>query len=335
MTGERILLTGATGFVGSRLWPALQREGCQVRCASRDPARARARWPEREWVAADLRAPEQLRAALQGCAAAFYLVHQMGEDRPGLRRREVATARSFAQAAAEAGVRRIVYLGGVAPVSWERNDGERPSEHLASRLEVGETLRAGPVPAIELRASMIVGHGSESWQIVRDLAARLPAMVLPRWLRSRTQPVAIEDVIIALTRSLSLPPGCYDIPGPEVLAGEEILRRTARVMGLQPPLMIPFPGLSPRLSSLWLRLVTGARWSVAREIVLGLKEDLLAVDASYWQRIGHSRIATFEKAARRALEEEPAGASTGRGLWKRVEALVARVHRAPSDRRTA
>ena len=193
---ETILLTGATGFVGRALYPALVQRG-SIRCLSRNAERARATWPGRDWVAGDVGDPAACTRALDGCDAAFYLVHSIGEGRD-FRRREVETARRFAEMAGRAGARRLVYLGGVAPSG-------RASEHLRSRREVGEALRAGPVPTVELRASMIIGHGSLSWLIVRDLAARLPVMVLPRWLRSRTEPVAVDDVVVALVGALDVP----------------------------------------------------------------------------------------------------------------------------------
>jgi uncharacterized protein YbjT (DUF2867 family) len=209
-----------------------------------------------------------------------------------------------------------VYLGGVAPAGSGSG-----SEHLRSRLEVGETLRAGPVKTIELRASMIVGHGSLSWLIVRDLAARLPVMVLPQWLKSRTQPVAIGDVVTALVRALDLPlptSACFDLPGPLALSGKEILEETARVMGLPHPRMIEVPLLSPRLSSLWVRFVTRAKWSVAREVVVGLAEDLLARDDRFWQLIDHPNRLTFAEAARVALAAERRQQPTA-GTWGAIE----------------
>jgi uncharacterized protein YbjT (DUF2867 family) len=321
--GDQILLTGATGFVGSRLWPALHREGYRVRCLSRDPERARRQWPDREWVNGDIGAPEALREALAGCAAAFYLVHGMAEGGADFHRRELAAANGFRAAAEAAGLRRVVYLGGVAP------RGE-PSRHLASRLAVGEALRSGRVSTLELRASMIVGGGSLSWQIVRDLAARLPFMVLPRWLRSRTQPVSIGDVMVALTRGLDLPEAgsaWYDIPGPEALSGAEILRETARLLGLRQPVMVQVPFLSPWLSSHWVRFVTRADWSVARQVVVGLKEDLLATDDRFWKLIDHPAPAGFAEAARQAIADEPVGAGLA-GFWGAEERWVARVHRA-------
>ena len=252
-------------------------------------------------------------AALSGCRAALYLVHGIGEG-ADYRRREVTAASTFARAAAEAGVERIVYLGGVAPIGTG-------SDHLRSRLDVGEALRAGLVETIELRASMIVGHGSLSWLIVRDLAARLPFMVLPRWLKSRTQPVAIGDVVIALVRALELPRAAsawFDLPGPATLSGKEILEETARAMGLPRPRMVEVPLLSPRLSSLWVRFVTRARWSVAREVVVGLTEDLLARDDRFWQLVGQPHRSSFAEAARRALDAERGDRSV-QGAWGAIE----------------
>jgi uncharacterized protein YbjT (DUF2867 family) len=301
MTAARptMLLTGATGFVGSAVRPALAALGWHVRCLTRDAAQARKRQPALDWVGGDVEDARSCARALDGCQAALYLVHGIGEG-ADYHRREVASASTFCHAAAVAGVERIVYLGGVAPAG-------SGSEHLRSRLDVGEMLRAGPVTTIELRASMIVGHGSLSWLIVRDLAARLPVMVLPQWLKSRTEPVAIGDVVVALVRALDLPlaaSACFDIPGPRALSGKEILGETALVMGLPCPRMIEVPLLSPRLSSLWVRFVTRAKWSVAREVVVGLTDDLLARDDRFWRLIDHPDRLPFAEAARVALFAE-------------------------------
>ncbi len=218
-SGNKILLTGATGFVGRSLWPALARQGYQVRSMTRDVESARRKFPQQEWVLGDMSHSETLAPALQGCQAAYYLVHSMAEGDPDFRRREALAAERFAQAARDAGLERIVYLGGVAPA-------DKPSEHLLSRLEVGQTLRQGCVPTIELRASMIIGYGSLSWLIVRDLAARLPFMILPRWLKSLTEPIGIDDVVAALLAALEVPVSggqWFDIPGPEVLSCQQIL----------------------------------------------------------------------------------------------------------------
>lgn len=214
-------------------------------------------------------------------------------------RLEQRAARAFATAAAEAGLERIVFLGAPAPSG-------APSEHLRSRLEVGELLRAGPVPALELRASMVIGHGSASWQIVRDLAVRLPVMVLPRWLASRTRPVALDDVIAALVAAADLPmtgSAWFDLPGPEVMSGRQILERVARVRGRR-FVAVEVPFLSPRLSSLWLRLVTRTDFDLAWALVEGLTQDLLPHDDRFWELIGHARLVPFDEAARRALADE-------------------------------
>ncbi|MCY1010527.1 NAD(P)H-binding protein [Nannocystis pusilla] len=315
----RVLLTGATGFVGRSVRPALLRAGWQVRGLSRDVRRARERWPEIEWTRGDVADPAVCARALADCDAALYLVHAIGEG-ADFRRREVEAARTFAAAAAAVpSMRRIVYLGGVAPRG-------RGSEHLQSRLEVGEALRAGRVSTIELRASMIVGHGSLSWLIVRDLAARLPVMVLPRWLRSRTEPVAIDDVVVALVRALALeqPGGAwFDIPGPDVLTGKQILEQTARVMGLRRPRSLDVPLLTPHLSSLWVRFVTRADWSVARNIVVGLTHDLLAQSDRFWALIDHRTRLSFAEAARRALAAEEREGVPVRGPWGVVERVLA------------
>ncbi len=322
---DPILLTGATGFVGSAVRPALARRG-SVRCLTRDAARARARWPHLDWVEGDVADATACARSLEGCGEAFYLVHSIGEGRD-FRRREVGAARCFAEAARAAGVRRIVYLGGVAPSG-------RVSEHLRSRLEVGDALRSGRVPAVELRASMIIGHGSLSWLIVRDLAARLPVMVLPRWLRSRTEPVAIDDVVIALLGALDVPlegSAWFDIPGPDVLSGEQILVETARAMGLPSPRRVAVPLLTPQLSALWIRFVTRARWSVAHELVLGLEGDLLSRDDRYWRLIGHPHRVPFREAARRAFEMERREAPPVGGAWTAIErALAQRTRKAPA-----
>jgi len=308
-----ILLTGATGFVGSAVRPGLQAAGWHVRGLTRDAARAARHAPDLDWVEGDVADRDAMARALDGAQAALYLVHGIREG-AGYHEREVAAAAGFAAAAAEAGVQRIVYLGGVAPTG-------PGTEHLRSRIEVGETLRAGSVPTIELRASMIVGHGSLSWLIVRDLAARLPVMILPRWLRSRTEPIAIDDVVVALVRALDVPIEAntwFDLPGPDILSGKEFLDRTAVLMGLHAPLSIDVPFLSPRLSSLWIRMVTRADWSVAREIVIGLTEDLLARDDDFWSRIDHPQRVGFDEAARRALAAER-GSPPAPGFWGLVE----------------
>ena len=314
---KRILLTGATGFVGSRLHPVLEKRAISIRCLTRDLEKARRLFPDRDWMEADVADPTSIRAALDGCSAAYYLVHEMGTA-GDFQRREANAAHIFAEAATEARLDGIIYLGGVHPTTGASSD------HLVSRARVGQILASGTVPVLELRASMIVGNGSLSFLIVRDLAARLPFMILPRWLDSRTEPVAIDDVLTALDGALDvdLPHSeTFDIPGPEILSGREILVRTASALGLKHPLVIRVPVLTPGLSSHWVRFVTRARWEVAREIVVGLTSDLLAENDRYWTLIDHVKRRDFSEAARRAIAEDHEPPS---GAWSRAEKLMKR-----------
>ncbi|HEX9402231.1 MAG TPA: NAD(P)H-binding protein [Anaeromyxobacter sp.] len=294
-----ILVTGATGFVGRAVVPALLAAGHAVR------ATARRRGPGQaarvEWIEADLSRAGDLPRALDGAAAALFLVHGMASAREDYAEEERRTAAAFAREAERAGVGRIVYLGGARPRG-------RPSKHLASRLAVGEVLRAGRVPALELRASMIVGAGSASWRVVRDLALRLPAMILPAWAGSRSCPVAIEDVVAALVAAVDVPLGVggafADLPGPETLSVREILERVVALRGRSlPAIRAPLP--APRVSTLWLKLVSDADWRVVRELVQGLEHDLLPQEgASFWERIGRRALVPFDDAARRALADD-------------------------------
>lgn len=298
--GERtVLVTGATGFVGRHLCWALEAAGAQLRCASRSPERARRAHPERTWVRLDVEEPSTLRTAMEGCDVAVYLIHGMRGDAADYPQREREGAEAFAEAAAEAGVKRIVYLGGVAPR-------HAASRHLRSRLSTGAVLRGGPVPCTELRAAMIIGHGSASWHIVRDLSRRLPAMILPRWLRNRSAPVAVDDVVAALCWAIDRPDGegseWLDVPGPEVLTHRELLTRVAARFGKRPP-MIYVPVLSPRLSSYWIALVTRESLPMAQELVEGLREDLLPSGDSVWDRCEHAPT-PLSIAIAQALEDE-------------------------------
>lgn len=293
------MLTGATGFVGKSLFPRLIEQGFEVRSATRRPDAARRQHPDRRWVEFDVERPETLLPAMQGCTAAVYLIHQMGGGK-GYREREQLSTAAFLRAAEQAGIERIVYLGGVEPSGW-------PSQHLASRLEAGHILRAGSVSCIELRAAMIIGAQSASWQIVRDLAARLPVMLLPRWTQTRLQPVYIDDVISALIGALTLEQEgsrWFDIPGPEIMTVEEILTRTARIVG-HSTIGIRVPLLSPKFSSYWLKFITQCDIFLARELVQGLKSDLVAQNDVFWELIDHPRRTYFDEAARAELRKAP------------------------------
>ena len=273
------------------------------RCASpaspSGPPRAtRPAAPTAAGCTAILERPETIAPALADVEVAYYLVHSMGGKRENFGAIDRRCAQRFAQAARESRCRRIIYLGGVAP------RGE-PSPHLASRLEVGEILRGGAVPTIELRAAMIVGNGSASWQIVRDLATRLPVMVLPRWLDSRSLPIALSDVIAALRAARDLPlthSAWFDIPGPEVLSARDMLAIVASLDGRRIP-AVRVPVLTPALSAMWLKLVSGADYALARALVLGLTEDLLP-QRSFWELTGLPPRLSFRQAAAAALAAE-------------------------------
>jgi uncharacterized protein YbjT (DUF2867 family) len=321
----RLLLTGATGFIGSRLHDRLSANGWQVRCLTRDVDKARAAAPTRDWVPGDVRDEASLDRALSGCQTAFFLVHGMADLSPGWVEREITTARQFSAAAARAGLERVLYLGGVEP------QGEA-SDHLHARLETGRVLRGGSVPCVELRAAMIVGTGSASWTIVRDLAARLPAMVLPHWLSHRSEPVAVDDVVQALMRATELPVTesvVWDLPGPEALSGTEILLRVA-ALRQQRPFVVRVPFVSPRLSSHWIRLVTRADYRLAAELVQGLTHDLIATHRGFWASAGLPDPIPLEEAARRAFASEGEPSSGARV----VESVARALSRKPRGKAT-
>lgn len=315
-----VVVAGASGFVGRNLLPALRAAGHTVRAGSRDPARAAARAPDTAWVHLDVEDPRSVRAALAGADVLVYLVHQLAAGHGGsIADHEERTASIVASAAEAAGLRRIVYLGGPAPQG-------PASPHLLARLRTGAVLRAGAVPCVELRASMIVGADSESWLICRDLALRLPVMVLPRWTATRSAPIGIDDVVFALADAVDRPVDgsvAEDLPGPEVLSGRQILERIAAHAGIRTR-MIPVPMLTPSLSSLWLRFVTRADYAVARQLVDGLRYDLVPSSDGWWRRVPEHARVPFDEAVARALAAEGPVAVGGR-LWERVARVLGRV----------
>jgi uncharacterized protein YbjT (DUF2867 family) len=316
----RLLLTGATGFVGQCVHPALVQAGWDVRCASRDGAERARKEPDKSWVTFDVEQGETVEAALEGVKAVAYLIHSMGQQ-GDFEAKERACAETFLRSAEKAGVKRIVYLGGVAPAG-------EPSKHLRSRLRTGELLRGGSVPTIELRAGMIIGEGGLSWRMVRDLSARLPFMILPSWLQNLSQPIAIDDVVFALVRAFELPPdirGVFDLPGPETMTGEEILRRISKLLGVR-PYTVRVPVLTPRLSSYWLKLVTRADLGIAQELVEGLTSDLVARNESFARFTPERPPTPFDVAAARALvADEPQLGFSTRALEWTVQRLARRA----------
>jgi uncharacterized protein YbjT (DUF2867 family) len=297
----RALVTGATGFVGGRLAELLAGRGVEVRALVRD--RSRATSLERSGIElheGDVTRAESLRGAGAGAGVAYYLVHGMGRGGDGdFAERERQAARNFARMARDEGVERVIYLGGL---------GDRPgSKHLRSRHETALTLRREGPPVTYFRASMVVGARSEGYRTLRYLVERLPAMIAPAWLKTPTQPIGIDDAIAYLADA----PGVTEstgrevqIGGPDVLAYGEMLDRMALALDRRPRPKIPFPLLTPRLSSLWIGLVTPVDAGVARPLVEGLATETVVTDPSGAALFGVEPVG-FDETLRRALAEDP------------------------------
>lgn len=293
-----LVVFGATGYVGSNLVPRLLADGARVRAVGRQRRVLEAReWRGVELAEADALDPATLDAALAGADTAYYLVHSMAAGRDfGRLDREAAA--NFAAAAARCGVRRIVYLGGLVPAGAE-------SEHLVSRKESGDLLRAGPVPVTEIRAGIIVGPGSAAYEVMRDLVYHLPLMVTPTWVRSRSTPIALANLLEYLVRVAMLPDAAgriYEAGGPETLSYEEMMLAFGAVIGRRPRI-VPVPVLSPRLSSYWLGLVTAVPADIARALIGGLKHDIPAHDDGL-RALVPQRLLTFRESVEAALEAE-------------------------------
>jgi uncharacterized protein YbjT (DUF2867 family) len=274
--GPRCLVTGATGYVGGRLVPQLLERGYAVRVMVRDPRRIEGRpWAESvEVVQADATLANEVEEALRDVDVAYYLMHSIGSGSDFARtEREVAT--TFAAAARRQGVQRIVYLGGMVP------DDEELSEHLRSRAEVGDILLDSGVPTTVLRAGVVIGSGSASFEMLRYLTERLPVMVVPRWVHTRIQPIAVRDVLHYLVESAQMPSDvnrAFDIGGPDVLTYLQMMQGYARVADLPRRRVLPVPVLSPSLSSHWVGLVTPVPSGLARPLVESLRNTVVAHD---------------------------------------------------------
>jgi uncharacterized protein YbjT (DUF2867 family) len=273
---DLVLLTGATGYVGGRLLGALREVGRRVRCAAREPEFLRPRVAaDTEIVRADVLDSESMMVALRDVDVAYYLVHSMGAT-GSFEEADRAGARTFAAAAQAAGVRRIIYLGGLG------EPGAGLSPHLRSRHEVGRLLRDSGVEVIEFRASIIIGSGSLSFEMIRALVERLPVMITPRWVRVAAQPIAVTDVLAYLVAALDLPSTghrTFEIGGADRVSYAQIMREYARQRGLR-RLMIPVPVLTPHLSSLWLGLVTPLYARVGRKLIDSIRHSTVVTDDS-------------------------------------------------------
>ncbi len=297
----RVFLTGATGYIGGRLAPRLLDAGYEIVCLTREVEKLRARpWTGRpgvNLVEGDVVRQELLEEHMKGCAFAYYLVHSMisaGKAYAGVDR---ALALTFARAAEVAGVSRIVYLGGLGET------GAGLSEHLASRREVEVALQSTTVPVTVLRAAMIIGAGSASFEILRYLVERLPIMVTPRWVHTECQPVSVSDILHVLVRVLELPETTgrtFDVGGADTMTYREILQTVAEVLGLRRRLIVPVPVLTPRLSSLWIHLVTPVSHRIARPLAEGLKNRVVCRDDSIARLTGH-RFQTVREAVEAAV----------------------------------
>ncbi|PRY47922.1 uncharacterized protein YbjT (DUF2867 family) [Geodermatophilus tzadiensis] len=262
-------MTGASGFVGSRLATALVEEGHDVRAMTRHPESYRGAGTP---VAGDVGDEESLRTALDGCGTAYYLVHSLAD--PDFERKDAAAARAFARAAAGTGVGRIVYLGGLG------RDADTLSPHLRSRRQVERLLGETGVPVTVLRAGIVVGHGGVSWELTRQLVAHLPAMVTPRWVHTRTQPIAVADVIRYLVGVQRVPETAgrvFEVGGPEVLSYLDMLTRVAQLQNRH-LFVVPVPLLTPRLSSRWLALVTDVDVATGRSLIDSMSNEVVVTD---------------------------------------------------------
>jgi uncharacterized protein YbjT (DUF2867 family) len=290
-----IFVTGATGYIGGRLVPRLLEDGRDVVCLARNRRKLLAR----PWTAdarvrvveGDMSDIDALADQMTGCDVAYYLVHSMMAAGAEYARRDLELADTFAAAARRAGVSRIIYLGGLGET------GPGLSRHLASRREVEHALAAHDVPVTVLRAAMIIGSGSASFEILRYLVERLPVMLTPRWVRTECQPIAVRDVIWYLVAVLDTPETtgrALDIGGPDIMNYHEIMVTMAQARGLPPRLIIPVPLLTPRLSSLWIHLVTPLSSRIARPLAEGLRNRVVCQDDETHRLMPHACLGVRE-----------------------------------------
>ncbi len=295
----RVLVAGASGFVGRRLTDALTQAGYEVVAMTRHPDSYHGTGVP---VFGDVHDPSTLGAALADCEAAYYLVHSLSDD--DFARKDAQAARAFGLAAAAAGVQRIIYLGGLG------DEGDELSAHLRSRRDVERLLASGGVPVTVLRAGIIIGNGGVSWELTRQLVEHLPAMITPRWVNTRAQPIAIDDVIRYLAGVLTQPESVgvvYEIGGPEILRYSDMLRRVAAIKG-RSLLIVAVPMLTPRLSSLWLTLVTDVDPTTGRSLIDSMINEVVVRDTSIRKLVPFD-LTPYDDAVRTALRDRANGNS--------------------------
>ena len=293
MAAVKVLVAGASGFVGRRLCPALAGAGHHVVAMSRRPGSYTGAGQP---VQGDVHDDATLGTALGGCDAAYYLVHSLSD--PDFECKDAAAAVAFGEAVARAGLQQVIYLGGLG------DDKDTLSAHLRSRREVEKLLGSAGVPVTVIRAGIIVGHGGISWELTRQLVEHLPAMITPRWVATRTQPIAVNDIVRYLLGVLALPQAegrVFEAGGPEVLQYATMLRRAAAIEGRPLPI-VPVPLLTPRLSSLWLTLVTDVDTATGRALVNSMTNEVVVRDHSIRDLIPFDPM-PYDDAVRRALSE--------------------------------
>jgi uncharacterized protein YbjT (DUF2867 family) len=292
-----VLVTGATGFIGRRLVPALLDAGHDVRAMTRHPETYDG---PGDAVGADVMDPASLAPALDGADVAIYLVHSL--DDPDFEHKDAEAARNFSAAAAQAGLRQIVYLGGLG------DDDQDLSAHLRSRREVEGLLGTDGVPVTVLRAAIVVGHGGISWEITRQLVKNLPAMIVPKWVSTRTQPIALDDVVRYLAGVVDHPDALgrvFEIGGTEQLTYLEMMQVAAESMNQRAIPIVVVPLLTPRLSSYWLALVTDVDATTGRNLIDSMSSEVVVTDTSIREVVPGEPL-SYRESVRRALEERAA-----------------------------